>query len=147
LRRLQDGTDTFAVVRVDGSTARSARSRFVVIAPMESAVATGAWLARDAVHALFAVWQWLTIRAGIPVVTAPVQDQLIAQSAKDVLGGVNFRKGCYTGQEIIARMQYLAGRRSDCSRSTPIRPRPGRASSARDSAIRPVESSSMLPCA
>ena len=36
------------------------------------------------------------------------QDQLIAQSANwDVLGGVNFRKGCYTGQEIIARMQYL----------------------------------------
>jgi folate-binding protein YgfZ len=42
------------------------------------------------------------------VVTAPTQDQLIAQSANwDVLGGINFRKGCYTGQEIIARTQHL----------------------------------------
>ncbi len=40
--------------------------------------------------------------------TAPVQDRFIAQTANwDVLGGVNFHKGCYTGQEIIARMHYL----------------------------------------
>ncbi len=101
--------DTLAVVRVDGSTLLGLPGpRFVVIAPIESALGTRTRLAREAVHAPFTVWQWLTIRAGIPVVTAPVQDQLIAQSANwDVLGGVNFRKGCYTGQEIIARMQYL----------------------------------------
>ena len=100
---------TFAVVRVDGSTLLGLPGpRFVLTAPIGSAVAIGARLAREAVPAPFTVWQWLTIRAGIPVVTAPVQDQLIAQSANwDVLGGVNFRKGCYTGQEIIARMQYL----------------------------------------
>jgi folate-binding protein YgfZ len=101
--------DTFAVVRVDGSTLLGLPGpRFVVIAPIGSAVAIGARLALQAVPAPFTVWQWLTIRAGIPVVTAAVQDQLIAQSANwDVLGGVSFRKGCYTGQEIIARMQYL----------------------------------------
>jgi folate-binding protein YgfZ len=101
--------DTFAVVRVDGSTLLGLPGpRFVVIAPIASAVAVGARLAREAVRAPFIVWQWLTIRAGIPVVTAPLQDKLVAQSANwDVLGGVNFRKGCFTGQEIIARMQYL----------------------------------------
>lgn len=83
-------------------------SRYVILAPAATASATGERLARDAMRAPFSVWQWLTIRAGIPVVTAPTQDQLIAQSANwDVLGGINFRKGCYTGQEIIARMQYL----------------------------------------
>jgi folate-binding protein YgfZ len=65
-------------------------------------------LARHATLAAFSVWQWLTIRAGVPVVTVPTQDQFVAQMANwDVLGGVNFHKGCYTGQEIIARMQYL----------------------------------------
>jgi tRNA-modifying protein YgfZ len=82
--------------------------RYVILVPAAAAAATGERLARGAVRAPFSVWQWLTIRAGVPVVTAPTQDQLIAQSANwDVLGGVNFRKGCYTGQEIIARMQYL----------------------------------------
>ena len=76
--------------------------------PLVLSHALGATLERVAAPAPFAVWQWLTIRAGVPVVTAPVQDQLIAQTANlDVLGGVSFRKGCYTGQEIIARMQYL----------------------------------------
>src|SRR5262249_17462144 len=43
-----------------------------------------------------------------PVLTAPLSDQLIAQTANwDLLDGVDFRKGCYTGQEIIARTQHL----------------------------------------
>ena len=101
--------DRFAVVRADGSTLLGLPGpRFVVIAPIEAANPTRARLSVHASPAPFSVWQWLTIRAGVPVVTAPVQDQLIAQSANwDVLGGVSFRKGCYTGQEIIARMQYL----------------------------------------
>jgi tRNA-modifying protein YgfZ len=56
----------------------------------------------------FSVWQWLTIRAGIPVITAATTDQLVPQMANwDALDGVSFRKGCYTGQEIVARTQYL----------------------------------------
>ncbi len=58
--------------------------------------------------ASYDVWQWLTIRAGVPVVTAATQDAFVAQTANwDILGGIDFQKGCYTGQEIIARMQYL----------------------------------------
>lgn len=48
------------------------------------------------------------IRAGVPLVTLATQDQFVPQSLNlDLLGGVNFRKGCYPGQEIVARMQYL----------------------------------------
>ena len=44
----------------------------------------------------------------MPVVTTPTQDQFVAQMANwDLLGGVNFKKGCYPGQEIVARTQYL----------------------------------------
>lgn len=53
-------------------------------------------------------WDWLNIRAGIPVVTPATQEQFVLQMANlDALGGVSFKKGCYPGQEIVARTHYL----------------------------------------
>jgi tRNA-modifying protein YgfZ len=80
------------------------------IALMQVAFAEQFWdrLASAARPAGFPVWQWLTIHAGIPIVTAATTDRLVPQMANwDALDGVSFRKGCYTGQEIVARTQYL----------------------------------------
>ncbi len=53
------------------------------------------------------MWDWLDIRAGEPRITQPVVEQFVPQMVNfDVLGGVNFRKGCYPGQEVVARSQY-----------------------------------------
>ena len=53
-------------------------------------------------------WDWLGIRAGVPSVTQATQDLFVPQTANyDLVGGIDFRKGCYPGQEIIARVQYL----------------------------------------
>jgi folate-binding protein YgfZ len=53
-------------------------------------------------------WDWLNIRSGIPVILPPTQEQFVAQMVNlELIGGVNFNKGCYPGQEIVARMQYL----------------------------------------
>ena len=53
-------------------------------------------------------WQWLTLTAGVPVITAATSDLFVPQTANwDVLAGINFQKGCYAGQEIVARTQYL----------------------------------------
>ena len=53
-------------------------------------------------------WRWFGIAAGVPMITAATSDLFVPQAANwDVLGGVNFQKGCYPGQEIVARMQYL----------------------------------------
>ncbi|MBS1209388.1 MAG: putative glycine cleavage T-protein [Proteobacteria bacterium] len=53
-------------------------------------------------------WRWLDIQAGLPLVTAQIQDEFVAQMLNfELLGGVNFQKGCYPGQEIVARTQYL----------------------------------------
>jgi len=83
-------------------------SRFIVVASAADADAVAAGLAPHAATAPFEVWQWLTIRAGIPVIGASVQDRFVPQAVNwDVLGGVSFKKGCYTGQEIVARTQYL----------------------------------------
>jgi folate-binding protein YgfZ len=53
-------------------------------------------------------WRLLDIRAAIPTVVQATQEQFVPQMINfEVLGGVNFRKGCYPGQEIVARSQYL----------------------------------------
>jgi folate-binding protein YgfZ len=49
----------------------------------------------------------LEIRAGIPVVTPTTQEAFVPQMVNlDLIGGVSFEKGCYPGQEIVARMHY-----------------------------------------
>ena len=54
------------------------------------------------------VWRWLDIRQGLPLVTAATQDRLIPQMANlEAIGAVSFEKGCYTGQEVVARAQHL----------------------------------------
>ena len=76
-------------------------------------IATGGESARTALraHASMAgpeLWRWLGVRAGVPLIVAATQDLFVPQNANwDLLRGVSFQKGCYTGQEIIARMQYL----------------------------------------
>jgi hypothetical protein len=81
--------------------------RFIALVAPERAEA--AWSRLSATRpAGFPCWQWLTLRAGVPVVTPPTQDQFIPQMLNlDALDGVSFRKGCYAGQEIVARTQYL----------------------------------------
>lgn len=53
-------------------------------------------------------WLLQSIRNGLGQVTEQTYESFIPQMLNlQVLEGVNFRKGCYTGQEIVARMQYL----------------------------------------
>src|SRR5688572_22113942 len=52
-------------------------------------------------------WEWLDIRAGIPTVLPATQEAFVPQMANlDLIGGVSFDKGCYPGQEIVARMHF-----------------------------------------
>lgn len=65
-------------------------------------------LGRHAQPAGSMCWDWLNIRNGIPVILPQTQEQFVPQMANlELIGGVNFKKGCYPGQEIVARMQYL----------------------------------------
>ena len=53
-------------------------------------------------------WSALDVAAGVPVVTAAAQEEYVPQMVNlDLVGGVSFSKGCYPGQEIVARMHYL----------------------------------------
>jgi len=52
-------------------------------------------------------WRLLDIAAGLPQVYAPTSGQFVAQMLNlDCIGAISFDKGCYTGQEIIARAHY-----------------------------------------
>lgn len=53
-------------------------------------------------------WELLDILAGIPVLHPENVDSFVPQMLNlDILGGISFKKGCYTGQEIVARTHYL----------------------------------------
>lgn len=55
-----------------------------------------------------ATWHLADIRAGIPSVLPPTSGEFVPQMVNlDLLGGISFTKGCYTGQEIVARTKYL----------------------------------------
>jgi tRNA-modifying protein YgfZ len=53
-------------------------------------------------------WRLADIRAGIPQIYLATRETFVAQMLNlDLLDGISFTKGCYTGQEIIARTQHL----------------------------------------
>ena len=82
--------------------------RWLLVLASEHVQATREKLA-SALHTVgSSTWDWSEIRNGIPWVTAQTQDQFVPQMANlELIGGVNFKKGCYPGQEIVARTQYL----------------------------------------
>ncbi|MFZ4481340.1 MAG: YgfZ/GcvT domain-containing protein [Rhodoferax sp.] len=52
-------------------------------------------------------WLWSEVRAGVAMITAPVVQAFVPQMLNyESVGGVNFRKGCYPGQEVVARSQF-----------------------------------------
>lgn len=55
-----------------------------------------------------AAWRAQDIAQGIAFVDAATQEQFVPQMINfELIGGVNFKKGCYPGQEVVARSQYL----------------------------------------
>jgi folate-binding protein YgfZ len=75
-----------------------------------------------------ACWDWLNIRAGLPVILPQTQEQFVAQMVNfEAIGGVSFKKGCYPGQEVVARMQHLGKpkRRMYLAHVDGVAPQPG----------------------
>jgi folate-binding protein YgfZ len=82
--------------------------RFLWITSAQAAEAVLPALAAQLALGGNAAWQLAAIHAGVPQVTAATQEQFVPQMINlELLGGVNFKKGCYPGQEIVARSQYL----------------------------------------
>lgn len=83
-----------------------------ISAPAASGGTPRAWLVRETGLPLDAradqsAWRVADIHAGLPWIRASTQDLFIPQTLNmDLNGGIDFKKGCYPGQEIIARSHY-----------------------------------------
>jgi folate-binding protein YgfZ len=52
-------------------------------------------------------WRWLEVHSGVARIVAATSEQFVPQMVNlELVGGVNFQKGCYPGQEVVARSQY-----------------------------------------
>lgn len=87
---------------------RLSPDRFQIIATAEQAPTLWEKLSRGATAVGNRCWDWLNIRNGIPVITPATQEQFVPQMLNmEIIGAVSFNKGCYPGQEVIARTQHL----------------------------------------
>ncbi len=74
--------------------------RALWLAPVGTTPPAGAALSLDD-------WQWSEVRSGVARITAPIVDAFVPQMLNyESVGGVNFKKGCYPGQEVVARSQF-----------------------------------------
>ena len=52
-------------------------------------------------------WRWLDVRSGVVTIEAATVDRFVPQMVNfELVGGVDFKKGCYPGQEVVARSEY-----------------------------------------
>ena len=91
--------------RIDRVPDAGGTDRFLLTAPAQSPLP--AWCG-ELPSLPSSAWWRSEIEAAVPTVFAATQEKFVPQMINlEVLGGVSFRKGCYPGQEVVARSQYL----------------------------------------
>lgn len=82
--------------------------RVEILGPAAAVATLAAELAGSTLPGSSADWSLFDIQAGIPTIYSATAELFIPQMANlDLIGGVSFDKGCYVGQEVVARMQHL----------------------------------------
>lgn len=128
--KLSDASDEFTLLGLTGEALTSlgadidrvwsktdlAPASLVVLPPAHdgsTSTARGLWCAPvgTALPVLPAIelsqWHWLSVRSGIAMITQSIGEAFVPQMLNyESVGGVNFRKGCYPGQEVVARSQF-----------------------------------------
>ena len=95
--------DETTVIRVPSES-----SRLLFKCKPENAISLWKILSEKLTQADSNIWSLHDIQSGIAQVTAETSEAFIPQMVNlELIGGVNFQKGCYPGQEIVARTHYL----------------------------------------
>jgi tRNA-modifying protein YgfZ len=110
--KLADASAEFALHGVAGSAATAAAWRCAdgliglpAVRGTARALRVGPGPALPAIDA--DAWSWLEVASGVPRIVSATAEQFVPQMVNfEVVGGVNFQKGCYPGQEVVARSQY-----------------------------------------
>ena len=122
--RLSDASDAFAVWGMAGNAvptdlpaapwtqSRNGEASVVRLYPADG-TARALWVApaTDAAPAGEALseahWDWLDVKSAVATLSQPVFEAFVPQMLNyESVGGVNFKKGCYPGQEVVARSQF-----------------------------------------
>ena len=75
-------------------------ARALRLSPVGQAVPAGQ-------HTTAETWSWCEVLSAVPLLTAPLFELFVPQMLNyESVGGVNFKKGCYPGQEVVARSQF-----------------------------------------
>lgn len=109
LGKLPGAVDEVAQVR-ETSLVRLAgvQDRFLAIGPVEAVKTLWSTLTEVARPVAGKAWALTEILAGVPTIYPQTADAFVPQMVNyQAVGGVSFNKGCYTGQEVVARMHYL----------------------------------------
>ncbi len=124
--KLSDATDELLLYGLTGSATQSIADKAIktwgragidvqtmIVLPPAAGVTRALWCAPKGTpvpfgpEASLATWQWLAVQSGIVMVTPPIFEAFVPQMLNyESIGGVNFKKGCYPGQEIVARSQF-----------------------------------------
>ncbi len=86
---------------------RISARRFEIVTAAEQAIPYWNALAITACTIGANGWDWLTLQEGLVTILPATQDTFVPQMVNfDLIGGLSFKKGCYPGQEIVARTLY-----------------------------------------
>jgi hypothetical protein len=85
----------------------SRQSRYIIVTDIEQAESIRNTLTEKLADIDPSVWQFLDIQAGIPWLTPETSEKFLPQMLNlDLMEALDYQKGCYPGQEIIARLHY-----------------------------------------
>ena len=117
--------------------AASGQSRTLLAAPADSALPANI-MGSPAISG--AAWSLSMVQAGVPLITQPVVDAFVPQMVNfESVDGVSFKKGCYPGQEVVARSQFRGTLKRRMYRvASPALPLPGQEVFTADDAEQPV---------
>lgn len=94
----QEGTRTVALYPAVLDEAKISRALW--IGPVDHVPPAGPELSHE-------VWLWAEVMSGVTLLSQPVYEAFVPQMLNyESVGGVNFKKGCYPGQEVVARSQF-----------------------------------------
>jgi folate-binding protein YgfZ len=90
------------------ATVPSSASRALLVIPVDDTAHAWSVLGAGLTPTPSTVWRWTEIQSGLPRIVAAGVERFVPQMVNlDLVNGVSFRKGCYPGQEVVARSHYL----------------------------------------
>ena len=102
--------ENYIAIRVAGT-----QPRYEIFCSLEHAKTLWGKLADQVDIVNASSWDYLNIQAGLPYIDSQTSGEFVPQMANmELINGVSFTKGCFTGQEIVARMHYLGKLKKRC---------------------------------